>query len=82
MTGEKDMFHYLQLVQETHKVVGIGNIFISNNQSLANVLLVDSLSYNLLFVSQLCRMGFDCLFTNVCMKILRRGIPLLPLQDG
>jgi hypothetical protein len=63
-------------------VVGIGNIFISNNQSLANVLLVDSLSYNLLFVSQLCRMGFDCLFTNVCMKILRRGIPLLPLQDG
>jgi hypothetical protein len=54
MTGEKDMFHSLQLVQEPQeivfgdrgksKVVGIGNITISNHQSLFNVLLVDSLS--------------------------------------
>jgi hypothetical protein len=54
------------------EVVGIGNIPISSNQSLSNVLLVDSLSYNLLFVSQLCGMGFDCLFTNTRVKILRR----------
>jgi hypothetical protein len=53
-------------------VVGIGNIPISNNQSLCNVLLVDSLIYNMLSISQLCGMGFDCLFTNVCVKILRR----------
>jgi hypothetical protein len=53
-------------------VVGIGNIPISTNQSLSNVLLVDSLSYNLLSVLQLCAMGFDCLFTNVSVKILRR----------
>jgi hypothetical protein len=60
--------------QESGKgeVIGIGNIPISNHQSLSNVLLVDSLSYNLLFVSQLCGMSFDCLFTNVCVKILRR----------
>jgi hypothetical protein len=70
MTGEKDMFHSLQLVQETQeivfgdsdksKVVGIGIISISNNQSMSNVLLVDSLSYNMLSISQLCEMGFDC----------------------
>jgi hypothetical protein len=48
------------------------SLSISNNQSLSNVLLVDSLSYNLLSVSQLCGMCFDCLFTNVCVKILRR----------
>jgi hypothetical protein len=53
-------------------VIGIGNIPISNHQSLSNVLLVDCLIYSLLSVSQLCGMGFDCLFTNVCVKILRR----------
>jgi hypothetical protein len=37
-----------------------------------NVLLVDSLSYNLLSISQLCGIRFDILFTNVCVKILRR----------
>jgi hypothetical protein len=82
MTGEKDMFHSLQLTQEAQEimfgdsgkseVVGIGNISITDHQSLSNVLLVDSLSYNLLFVSQLCVMGYDCLFTNVDVKILRR----------
>jgi hypothetical protein len=63
-------------------VVGIGNIPISNNQSLSSVLLVDSLSYILLSISQLCGMGFDCLFTNVCVKFLEGRIPLFPLQDG
>jgi hypothetical protein len=67
MTEEKDMFLSLQLVQETQeivfgdsgkgKVIGIGNIPISNNQSLSHVLLFDSLSYNLLSISQLCGMG-------------------------
>jgi hypothetical protein len=58
------MFHSLHLTQESQgivfgdsgkgEVIGIGNISISSNQSLSNVLLVDSLSYNLLSVSQLC----------------------------
>jgi hypothetical protein len=82
MIGEKDMFSSLHLTQESQEIVfghsgkgeviDIGNILISSNQSLSNVLLVDSLSYNLLFVSQLYGMGFDCLFTNTCVKILRR----------
>jgi hypothetical protein len=54
------------------EVIGIDNIPISSNQSLSNVLLEESLSYNLLSVSQLFVMGFDCLFTNTCVKILRR----------
>jgi hypothetical protein len=72
----------LQLTQEAQEIVfgdsgkseviGIGNISITVHQSLSNVMLVDSLSYNLLFVSQLCGMGYDCLFTSVDVKILRR----------
>jgi hypothetical protein len=54
------------------EVIGIGNISITDHQSLSNVLLVDSLSYNLLSVSQLCGMGYDSLFTNVDVKILKR----------
>ncbi|XP_035818380.1 uncharacterized protein [Zea mays] len=82
MTGEKDMFHTLQLTQEAQeivfgdsgksKVIGIGKIPISDQQSLSNVLLVDSLSYNLLSVSQLCGMSYNCLFSDVDVKILRR----------
>ena len=44
MTGEKDMFHSLQLTQETQEIVfgdsgkseviGVGNISISDHQSL------------------------------------------------
>jgi hypothetical protein len=76
------MFHSLQLTQEAQEIVfgdsgkseviGIGDISITHHQSLSNVLLVDSLSYNVLSVSQLCGMGYDCLFTNVDVKILRR----------
>jgi hypothetical protein len=54
------------------EVIGIDNISITDHQSHSNVLLVDSLSYNLLSVSQLCGMGYDCMFTNVDVKIVRR----------
>jgi hypothetical protein len=53
-------------------VISIDNITISSNQYLSNVLLVDSLSYNLLSISQLCGMGCDCLFIDNGVKILRR----------
>jgi hypothetical protein len=82
MTEEKDMFHSLQLTQEAQEIVfgysgkseviGVGNIPISDHQSLSNVLLVDSLRYNLMSISQLCGMGYDFLFTDVDVKILRR----------
>jgi hypothetical protein len=37
------------------------------------VFLVESLGYNLLSVSQLCNMGYNCLFTNVDVSIFRRS---------
>jgi hypothetical protein len=35
--------------------------------------LVESLVYNLLFVSQLCHMGYNCLFTNIDVSVFRRS---------
>jgi hypothetical protein len=40
---------------------------------LSNVFLVDSLDYNLLFVSQLCKMGYNCLFIDVGVTVFRRS---------
>jgi hypothetical protein len=37
------------------------------------VFLVESLSYNLLSVSQLCHMGYNCLFTNMDVSVFRRS---------
>ena len=55
------------------KVMGLGKIAISNYKSLDNFLLVESLTYNLLLVSQLCTLGYDyCLFTNKGVSIYRR----------
>jgi hypothetical protein len=44
------------------KVKGLGKIAISNNLSISNVLLVESLNFNLLSVPQLCDLGFKCIF--------------------
>ena len=54
-------------------VKGLGKISISPNHSISNVFLVDSLNYNLLSVSQLCKMGHNCLFTNVGVTVFRRS---------
>jgi ribosome biogenesis protein Nip4 len=65
MTGEKSMFTSFQPNQTTSErivfgdnskgdILGLGKIAISNDNSISNVLLVDSLGYNLLSVSQLC----------------------------
>jgi hypothetical protein len=42
-------------------VKGLGKIAISSEHSISNVFLVESLGYNLLSVSQLCNMGYNCL---------------------
>jgi hypothetical protein len=44
------------------KVKGHGKIAISNDMSISNVLLVESLNFNLLSVAQLCDLGFKCIF--------------------
>jgi hypothetical protein len=35
--------------------------------------LVDSLDYNLLSVSQLCKMGYNCLFADIGVTVFRRS---------
>jgi hypothetical protein len=55
------------------KVKSLGKIAITTEHSISNVFLVESLGYNLLSVSQLCHMGYNCLFTNIDVPIFRRS---------
>jgi hypothetical protein len=84
MTGEKKMFTSCDMVENPMEriafggngggiVVGLGKIAISINHSISDVYLVESLDYNLLSVSQLCEMGYNCLFTNEGVTVFRRG---------
>ena len=41
--------------------------------TISNVFLVDSLDYNLLSVSQLCKMGYNCIFTDIGVTVFRRS---------
>jgi hypothetical protein len=54
-------------------VLGFGKIAITTEHSISKVLLVESLDYNLLSVSQLCEIGYNCLFTNKGVSICRRS---------
>jgi hypothetical protein len=54
-------------------VKGLDKIAISLDHSISNVFLVDLLDYNLLYVSQLCKMGYNCLFIDVGVTIFRRS---------
>jgi hypothetical protein len=42
------------------RVLGYGKIAITTNHSIFKILFVDSLDYNLLSVSQLCEMDYNC----------------------
>jgi len=44
------------------KVKGLRKIAISNDMSISNVLLVESLEFNLLSNAQLCDLGFKCIY--------------------
>jgi hypothetical protein len=46
---------------------------LSSDHSISNVFLVDSLDYNLLSVSQLCKMVYNCLFTDDGVTVFRRS---------
>jgi hypothetical protein len=54
------------------KVLGFGKITITTKHSISKV-LVESLDYNLLSVSQLCEMRYNCLFTNKGVTAFRRS---------
>jgi hypothetical protein len=83
MTGERSMFSsYSPITNPSENiifgdnskggVIGLGKDAITLKHSISNVLHVDSLKFNLLSVSQLCEMGFNCLFTNVGVEVTKR----------
>ena len=53
-------------------MIGLGKIVLTHNNSINDVYCVEKLGYNLLFVSQLCLMGYNCLFTNEGVTVTRR----------
>jgi hypothetical protein len=84
MTGEKRMFSSYEKNEDPQRAItfgdgnqglvkGLGKIAISPDHSISNVFLVDSLDYNLLLVSQLCKMVYNCLFTDTCVTVFRRS---------
>jgi hypothetical protein len=83
MTGEKKMFtSYVKNMDSQDsiifgdgnqgKVKGLGKIAITSEHFISNVFLVELLGYNQLSVSQLCNMGYNCLFTNIDVSVFRR----------
>jgi hypothetical protein len=62
MTGERRMFTSFEK-----------NECESDCIQFLKVLLVESLDYNLLSVSQLCEMGYNCLFTDKGVTVFRRS---------
>jgi hypothetical protein len=74
MTGDARMFNSINTNDsngydsitfgdnDNGKVKGLGKIVISNDMSISNVLLVESLNFNLLSVAQLFDLGFKYIF--------------------
>jgi hypothetical protein len=52
----------------------------TQDHSISNIFLVDSLDYNLLSVSQLCKMGYNCLFSDIGVTVFRRSDDLVPFK--
>jgi hypothetical protein len=55
------------------QVLEFDKIAITIEHSISKVLLVESLDYNLLSVSQLCEMGYNFFFTDKGVTIFRRS---------
>jgi hypothetical protein len=84
MAGEKRMFSSYEKNEDLQRAIifgdgnqglvkGLGKIAISPDHSISNVFLIDSLDYNLLYVSQLCKIGYNFLFTDVGVTVFRRS---------
>ena len=80
MTGESKMFAsldgdvsgYNDIIfgdNSRGEVKGMGNINVSQDHFLSNVLLVDSLKFNLLSITQLCDHGYKCIFTSDSVEV-------------
>ena len=74
MTGDKELFTEDKLTQSSQryitsgdnnkgKVLGLGKVAISKDKHIDNVVLVQSLGYNLMSIYKLCEMGMLVLFS-------------------
>jgi hypothetical protein len=93
MTGDSRMFNSINENEsngidsiifgdnEKGKVKGLSKIAISNYLSIFNVLLVESLNFNLLFVAQLCDFGFKCTFGVDDVEIISVDVSNLISKD-
>jgi hypothetical protein len=93
MTGEKGMFSSYEKNEDPQRAItfgdgnqglvkGLGKIAISPDHSISNVFLVDYLDYNLFFVSQLCKMGYNYLFIDICVTVFRRSDDSIAFKGG
>jgi hypothetical protein len=84
MTGERRMFISFEKNKcesdcitfgdnSQGQVLGFGKIAITTEHSISKVLLIESLDYNLLSISQLCERGYNCLFTDKGVTVFRRS---------
>jgi hypothetical protein len=84
MTGEKRMFSFYEKNEDPQRAItfgdgnqglvkGLDKFARSPDHSISNIFLVDSLDFNLLSVSQLCKMGYNCLFTDIGVTVFRRN---------
>ena len=82
MTGGKELLdQFIEDVNSTPsisfadnsqgKVLGFGKVAITKDLSLENVMLVDSLGYNLLSIHHLASIGYDSYFTKNCVKVFK-----------
>jgi hypothetical protein len=55
------------------QVLGFGKIAITTEHSISKVFLIESLDYNLVSISQLCEMGYHCLFIDKGVTVFRRS---------
>ena len=83
MTGDsKLLYDFMEAIQpfmsimfgggSKGQVLGLGKVAITNDMSLANVMLVQSLKYHLLSVRQLASVGYDTLFGLTDVKVFKR----------
>jgi hypothetical protein len=63
------------------QVLNFGKIAITTEQSISKVLLVESLDYILLSISQLCEMNYNCLFTNKGVTVFKRNDGSFAFKD-
>jgi hypothetical protein len=92
MTGERRMFTSFERNEcesdcimfgdnSQGQVLDFGKITIITEHLISKVLLVESLDYNLLSVSQLCEMSYNCLSTDKGVTVFRRSDDSFAFKD-